>query len=229
MAERINKILFYKNKQNEKRLMKLQRMVHTNVANNSITGTENISSTPSKSYAGTTTIPMDEQCEEGTMISENEKLLLSQIEQQKQRIDEMQQLLNSKLKTSPDSDEHIIYMQKRIEELSADSRRYFEKYRVAREEHMKLLGTLNNEKKYGIKKSREAMAALNTVQKKYQVADNQEKETYEKRLLEVIDKTWTLSRLRGRRKSLQVKRLSMRRRWWSCKELLRRRECRRNR
>ena len=164
LAERINKILFYKNKQCERRITELQKQANS----------------PSSNPG-----PPPDIVENPDLISENEKLLLAQVEQQKQRISELQDQLNTKLHTSSDTNEHAVYMQKRVEELSADSRRFFEKYRLARHEYMKVLSFLTNEKLYGVKKSRETMAKFNAVKAEYAKEDQEQREAYEKRRNEV--------------------------------------------
>ena len=71
-------------------------------------------------------------------VGGNEKLLLSQIEKQQQVIAELQRQL-AQQSAEPSGEEHALYLHKRIQELSADSKRHFEKYRAIRQEHTRLV------------------------------------------------------------------------------------------
>jgi len=162
LLERINKLLFYKNKQYEKKISQLENTIHGNKNPMELTPTDQIPD-----------------------INENEKVLLAQIEQQNIKINELQDKLNSQYQVGVDPTEHIEFLQKRTAELASDSKRYFEKYKTARSDYIKLLASLTNEKIYGAKRAREVLANLNAYQKIGREEDIEERKIYEKRVEEI--------------------------------------------
>ncbi len=109
-------------------------------------------------------------------------MLLAQIEQQRQQIAALQSQLCEKCNPTG-ADEHVVYMQKRVEELGADARRYFDQYRTARDEHIKLLASLAEKGKE--KRPRAAAVNLNAFQKQCQTEDREARAVYERRIAEI--------------------------------------------
>ncbi len=176
LAERINKLLVYRNKQREREILELQRLLETNrVEVTPTTGKTNIATTTEpEARDGTET--KDENAEE--RLEGNEQLLLSQIEQQEQVIRSLQDRLTIQSQQRPSVDEHLEYLHKRIVELAADSNRHFEKWRSARGHQARLVASRGLETSAGSKRLASELKTL----------EREEQETarmYEKRLLEV--------------------------------------------
>lgn len=125
--------------------------------------------------------------EESEEAGDNEKILLSEIEQIKRKISELEEKVKEKDSKHVNPDEHIIALQKRIEELTVDSKRYFEKYEASRDEHMRLLISLTMDQSHGIRYNREATARMNSAQRIQKNNAVERTKLYTKRLFEVTN------------------------------------------
>eukprot|EP00826_Nyctotherus_ovalis_P003395 TRINITY_DN10690_c0_g2_i3.p1 TRINITY_DN10690_c0_g2~~TRINITY_DN10690_c0_g2_i3.p1 ORF type:complete len:175 (-),score=29.85 TRINITY_DN10690_c0_g2_i3:100-624(-) len=113
LAEQVNKLLFFKNKQLEEENARLQKLAQNNMS--------------------------EEKQELNIQITQNEKLLLLEIEGQNKKIEELQNTLNKKFEANSEASSYVSFLQKRINELFEDSKRYFDKYKIARSDYLKLL------------------------------------------------------------------------------------------
>lgn len=162
LSEKVNKLLFYKNKQLEQQILKLEQTI--------------------QEYSGKNDIKVPNRIPE---INESEKILLLEIEEQNRKIKELQDKFNEKFEANEDSNSHVIFLQKRIEELIMDSKRYFDKFKNIHNSYVNLMTKLTNEKVFEKKQAREAIYNLSRYQKTCQVQITNEQKLYEHRIVEL--------------------------------------------
>jgi len=123
-------------------------------------------------------------------ITENEKLLLIEIENQNKKIQELQNTLNSKFESNTETNAYITFLQKRISELLEDSKRYFDRYKSAKSDYLKLLHNKAKDLRGLINKHIKNHQLENNLDKKiyYKRVEDMTKEVYDKKVKELSEK-----------------------------------------
>lgn len=154
LSEKVNKLLFFKNKQLEQQVLRLQKVIEERLGK--------------------------DECKllnQTAEVSENEKLLLLQIEQQNKKMKELEDKLNNRFASDADSNSRVAFLQKRVDELLADSKRYFNSYQSLHNDYVSLMARSGGEK---VNRN-----YLSKYQEMCRLQISEEQKLYEKRVGEV--------------------------------------------
>ena len=110
--------------------------------------------------------------------------MLIQIEQQNKKIKELEDKLNEKVLANSDDNSYLVFLQKRIDELIADSKRHSEQYKTLHNDFLALMAKVKNEKSQKVNEGI-VLNGLKKYQQMVQLQNSAEQKLYESRVIEL--------------------------------------------